>query len=73
MAIERTLSIIKPDAVENHKAGAIIAQLEGEGFVIKAMKRIHLTRAEAEASTPSTRGEASSTSSSPSCRAARSS
>jgi nucleoside-diphosphate kinase len=48
MAIERTLSIIKPDAVEKHKAGAIVARLEAEGFVIKAMKRIHLTRAEAE-------------------------
>jgi nucleoside-diphosphate kinase len=48
MALERTLSIIKPDAVEKHKAGAILARLEQEGFAIKAMKRIHLTRAEAE-------------------------
>jgi len=48
MAIERTLSIVKPDAVEKHKAGAIIARLEEEGFVVKAMKRIHLTRAQAE-------------------------
>lgn len=48
MAIERTLSIVKPDAVEKHKAGEIIARLEKEGFVIRAMKRIHLTRAEAE-------------------------
>ena len=48
MALERTLSIIKPDAVEKHTAGAIIALLEKEGFVIKAMKRIHLTRSEAE-------------------------
>lgn len=48
MALERTLSIIKPDAVEKHKAGAILARLEQEGFVVKAMKRIHLTRAEAE-------------------------
>jgi nucleoside-diphosphate kinase len=48
MAIERTLSIIKPDAVEKHKAGAIVARLEAEGFIVKAMKRIHLTRAEAE-------------------------
>ena len=48
MAIERTLSIIKPDAVEKHKAGAILARLEAEGFVIKAMKRVHLTRPEAE-------------------------
>lgn len=48
MATERTLSIIKPDAVEKSKAGAIIARLEAEGFAIKAMKRVHLTRAEAE-------------------------
>lgn len=48
MSIERTLSIIKPDAVEKNHTGAIIARLEEEGFHIKAMKRIHLTRAEAE-------------------------
>ena len=48
MAIERTLSIVKPDAVEKHKAGEIIARLEKEGFQIRSMKRIHLTRAQAE-------------------------
>src|SRR5580693_7559167 len=48
MALERTLSIIKPDAVEKHKAGAILGRLEQEGFMVKAMKRIHLTRAEVE-------------------------
>jgi nucleoside-diphosphate kinase len=48
MAVERTLSIIKPDAVEKHHAGAIIARLEAEGFIVRAMKRIHLSRAEAE-------------------------
>ncbi len=48
MALERTLSIIKPDAVEKNHAGAIIARLEAEGFTIKAMKRLHLTLAEAE-------------------------
>ena len=48
MSIERTLSIIKPDAVEKNNAGAIIARLEQEGFTVKAMKRVHLTRAEAE-------------------------
>jgi nucleoside-diphosphate kinase len=48
MALERTLSIIKPDAVENHKAGAIVARLEQEGFIVRAMKRVHLTRAEVE-------------------------
>jgi len=48
MNVERTLSIIKPDAVAARKSGAIIARLEEEGFVVKAMKRIHLTRAQAE-------------------------
>ncbi len=48
MSIQRTLSIIKPDAVEARKAGAIIARLEEEGFAVKGMKRIHLTRAQAE-------------------------
>ena len=48
MAIERTLSIIKPDAVEKRKIGAIIARLEQEGFEIRAMKRIHLSRTDAE-------------------------
>jgi nucleoside-diphosphate kinase len=48
MALERTLSIIKPDAIEKHRAGAILARLEEEGFVVRAMKRIHLTRAEVE-------------------------
>ncbi len=48
MTTERTLSIIKPDAVEKNHAGAIIARLEQEGFRIQAMKRVHLTRAEAE-------------------------
>jgi nucleoside-diphosphate kinase len=48
MALERTLSIIKPDAVEKHTTGAIIARLEEAGFVIRALKQIHLTRAAAE-------------------------
>lgn len=48
MAVERTLSIIKPDAVEKNHAGAILSRLESEGFVVRAMKRIHLTRSEAE-------------------------
>ena len=47
MSTQRTLSIIKPDAVEARKTGAIIGRLEEEGFVVKGMKRIHLTRAQA--------------------------
>lgn len=48
MALERTLSIIKPDAVEKAATGAILARLEKEGFVVRAMKRLHLTREQAE-------------------------
>lgn len=48
MSVERTLSIVKPDAVEAQKAGAIVARLEQEGFRIVAMKRLHLTTAQAE-------------------------
>ena len=47
MSLERTLSIIKPDAVEKHKIGAIVERLENEGFKIAAMKRLHLTLSEA--------------------------
>jgi nucleoside-diphosphate kinase len=48
MAIERTFSIIKPDAVEKKKAGAILALLEESGFNIVACKRMHLSRPVAE-------------------------
>lgn len=48
MAVERTFSIIKPDAVEKNKAGAILALLEENGFKILACKRVHLTRQVAE-------------------------
>jgi nucleoside-diphosphate kinase len=48
MAIERTLCIVKPDAVEKHKAGAILAKLEESGFRLLALKRVHLTRPVAE-------------------------
>ncbi|NNG16863.1 MAG: nucleoside-diphosphate kinase, partial [Gemmatimonadales bacterium] len=44
-----TLGIIKPDAVEAGRTGLILAQLEHEGFVLKAARMIRLTRAEAEA------------------------
>lgn len=48
MAVERTLCIIKPDAVEKKKAGAILAHLEDKGFTLLAIKRTHLSRAVAE-------------------------
>ncbi len=48
MALQRTLSIIKPDAMQAGKAGAIIARLQEEGFVICGMRQLHLTRQQAE-------------------------
>ncbi len=48
MATQRTLSIIKPDAMEKSSAGAILARFQEEGFLITAMKTIHLTRPQAE-------------------------
>jgi nucleoside-diphosphate kinase len=45
---ERTLAIIKPDAVERRLAGRIIQRIEGEGFQIRAMRRVTLSNAQAE-------------------------
>ena len=49
MAVERTFSILKPDATERNLTGAINAKLEGAGLRIIAQKRIHLTLAQAQA------------------------
>jgi nucleoside-diphosphate kinase len=46
--MERTLAIIKPDAIEGKLTGAIIQRIEAAGFHIRAMKRVQLTRQEAE-------------------------
>lgn len=48
MAIERTLSIIKPDATRRNLTGAITDRLEKAGLRVIASKRLHLTRAQAE-------------------------
>lgn len=48
MAIERTLTIIKPDAVAANHIGEIIIALEQAGFRIVAMKRLQLSRPQAE-------------------------
>ena len=48
MAIETTLSIIKPDAVERNLVGKIIARFEEEGLRPVAVRRQHLSKAEAE-------------------------
>jgi nucleoside-diphosphate kinase len=45
---ERTLAIIKPDAVERRLAGKIIQRIEDEGFQIRAMRRIPLSKMQAE-------------------------
>ena len=48
MAIERTLSIIKPDAVAKNVIGQIYARFEGAGLKVIASKMAHLSRQEAE-------------------------
>lgn len=48
MAIERTLSILKPDSVEKNHVGEIIAMLEAANLRPVAIKRTQLTRAQAE-------------------------
>ncbi len=48
MAIERTLSIIKPDAVAKNVIGQIYARVEGAGLKIAAAKLVQLSRADAE-------------------------
>lgn len=48
MAIEQTLSIIKPDAVEKNRIGDIYSRLEKNGLRIVGAKMMHLTRQQAE-------------------------
>ena len=45
---ERTLAIIKPDAVERQLAGQIIQRIEQAGFQIRAMRQLSLSRPQAE-------------------------
>jgi nucleoside-diphosphate kinase len=49
MAVERTLSILKPDATRRNLTGKINAKFEEAGLRIVAQKRLHLTKAQAEA------------------------
>ncbi|MDW8369232.1 MAG: nucleoside-diphosphate kinase [Geminicoccaceae bacterium] len=49
MAVERTLSIIKPDATRRNLTGAINARIEQAGLRIVAQKRLRLAREQAEA------------------------
>lgn len=48
MALERTFSIIKPDATRRNLTGKIIAKFEDGGLRVVASKRIHMTRKQAE-------------------------
>ena len=48
MAIERTLAIIKPDAVGRGLAGEVLSRIQKAGFSIRAIKSLRLTREEAE-------------------------
>lgn len=47
--MERTLAILKPDSVAAGKAGAMIAKLQEEGFVVRGLKMLRLTEAQAQA------------------------
>ena len=49
MAIERTLSIIKPDAVSKNVIGKILTRFEDAGLKVIAARMMHLSKAEAEA------------------------
>ena len=46
--VEKTLSIIKPDAVERTLIGDILAQIEAGGLRIKALKMVHMSKAQAQ-------------------------
>ena len=48
MALERTLSIIKPDAVKKNVIGKIVARFEAAGLRIVAARMMHLSREQAE-------------------------
>ncbi len=45
--LEKTLAIIKPDAVKKKAVGKIIQRIEEEGFTISGMKQLHLSKEEA--------------------------
>jgi nucleoside-diphosphate kinase len=48
MAVEKTLGIVKPDAVAKQQIGAILSMIERSGLLIKGMKMLHLSRTQAE-------------------------
>jgi nucleoside-diphosphate kinase len=46
--MERTFAIIKPDAVAKRVAGQILARIEKDGFAVRGMRMIHMSKKEAE-------------------------
>jgi len=48
MALERTLSIVKPDAVKKNVIGQILARFEAAGLRVVAARMMHLSRSQAE-------------------------
>ena len=46
--MERTLAIIKPDAVERGLTGDILKRIEASGLRVRGLRKMHLTRAQAE-------------------------
>ncbi len=48
MALERTLSIVKPDAVANNRIGAILSRFEKAGLRVVAARMLHLGQSQAE-------------------------
>ena len=46
--VEKTLSIIKPDAVERNLIGEILSRIEASGLRIKAMKMVHMSKEQAQ-------------------------
>ena len=46
--MQRTFAIIKPDAVRTQVTGRILSRIESEGFAVRAIRMIHMSKAEAE-------------------------
>jgi nucleoside-diphosphate kinase len=46
--MQRTFAIIKPDAVRTQVTGRILSRIESEGFAVRAMRMIHMSKADAE-------------------------
>ena len=55
MSVERTFSMIKPDAVAAGQAGEILAMIQKAGFKILALRMTRLTEAQAQGFTPCTK------------------